>query len=142
LKQRIQSEYGIPCYTPANGETLTIQTFPTVPLELSTTILKLANSNNSLPPTKSTTPLTEVCLYPSANTIGGEMPVDGFLTIDEGQSVKFFHHSEAAQALGGVPEHTLKFDTTRPLRQPISSFDTIREALLRCVWPLAGDLLR
>lgn len=128
LKQRIQSEYGIPCYTPANGETLTIQNYPPVRIELSTTTLKpqcftpqRAKSNDGdRTPSK-----------PSANNNGNNEVVDGLLIIREGEPIKLVHHTEASQVLGGIPEHTLRFDMTKRLRSPVASLQQLRPVLLR-----------
>ncbi len=40
LKQRITREFGISCYDPANGSTVTIHGAPPIPLQLSSSLLK------------------------------------------------------------------------------------------------------
>ncbi|KAI9236416.1 MAG: beta-lactamase-like protein, partial [Podila humilis] len=40
LKSRIMTEFGIPCFDPANGETVSIETTHVIPIEMSASLLK------------------------------------------------------------------------------------------------------
>ncbi|KAI8373209.1 beta-lactamase-like protein [Radiomyces spectabilis] len=50
LKSKIMKEFGIPCYNPANGVTITMQTSGAIPARISTDLLKsyLVNKSDSL----------------------------------------------------------------------------------------------
>lgn len=49
LKERIKNEFGIPCFDPANGEVLTINLTPSVPVDISRSLLSRLSSENSEP---------------------------------------------------------------------------------------------
>ena len=40
LKQKVMKEFGVNCYMPANGETVTIKTPPTIPADMSRLLFK------------------------------------------------------------------------------------------------------
>ena len=40
LKQKVMKEIGVNCFMPANGETVTIQTPPTIPVDMSRLLFK------------------------------------------------------------------------------------------------------
>ena len=50
LKGKIHAEFGIDCYMPANGETVTIQTECKIPVNLSLSMLKRAFTDSSKVP--------------------------------------------------------------------------------------------
>ena len=47
LKTKIQTQFGVDCYMPANGETVTIQTDCKIPVDVSLNLLKRSFSDNS-----------------------------------------------------------------------------------------------
>lgn len=47
LKSKVQAEFGIDCYMPANGETITIQTDCRIPIDVSLNLLKRSFTDNS-----------------------------------------------------------------------------------------------
>ena len=48
LKNKIQTEFGVDCYMPANGETVTIHTDCKIPVDVSLNLLKRSFTDSSM----------------------------------------------------------------------------------------------
>jgi integrator complex subunit 11 len=99
LKQRITDEFGIPCYDPANGETLVIQNNPPVPVDISRNLLKVEMQKPS---------------ETSFARVDSSRDIHGILLKKPGAAVQILHPAEAEQELG-VRRHDLSFSASVPL---------------------------
>lgn len=106
LKGKIEQEFSIDCYMPANGETVTVTTNPSVPVDISLGLLK-----------------REMAL-------GGPLPdpkkprtMHGTLIMKE-NSLKLVSSEQALKELG-LNEHQLRFTCRVQLQDPHSDPDTL-----------------
>uniref|UniRef100_A0A3Q4G4V0 Integrator complex subunit 11 n=1 Tax=Neolamprologus brichardi TaxID=32507 RepID=A0A3Q4G4V0_NEOBR len=106
LKGKIEQEFSIDCYMPANGETTTVTTNPSVPVDISLNLLK-----------------REMAL-------GGPLPdpkkprtMHGTLIMKE-NSLKLVSSEQALKELG-LNEHQLRFTCHVQLQDPHSDADTL-----------------
>ncbi|KAM9855331.1 integrator complex subunit 11 isoform 1-T1 [Aulostomus maculatus] len=106
LKGKIEQEFSIDCYMPANGETATVTTNPSVPVDISLNLLK-----------------REMAL-------GGPLPdpkkpraMHGTLIMKE-NSLKLVSSEQALKELG-LNEHQLRFTCRVQLQDPHSDPDTL-----------------
>ncbi|TKS76590.1 Integrator complex subunit 11 [Collichthys lucidus] len=106
LKGKIEQEFSIDCYMPANGETATVTTNPSVPVDISLNLLK-----------------REMAL-------GGPLPdpkkprtMHGTLIMKE-NSLKLVSSEQALKELG-LNEHQLRFTCRVQLQDPHSDNDTL-----------------
>jgi len=97
LKSRVMEELNIPCYDPPNGATVTIQTSPAIPVDMSRNLLKRA----------------------LLASVPGDMPsphhngsVQGLVLV-RGTKVRVVDPTEAGQQLGLAP-HSLTLSTSIP----------------------------
>ncbi|XP_054645839.1 integrator complex subunit 11 [Dunckerocampus dactyliophorus] len=107
LKGKIEQEFSIDCYMPANGETATVTTNPRVPVDMSLNLLK-----------------REVAL-------GGPLPdpkkpriMHGTLIMKD-NGLKLVSSEQALKELG-LNEHQLRFTCRVQLHDPHSDPDTLR----------------
>ncbi|XP_061908658.1 integrator complex subunit 11 [Entelurus aequoreus] len=107
LKGKIEQEFSVDCYMPANGETATVTTNPTVPVDMSLNLLK-----------------REVAL-------GGSLPdpkkprvMHGTLIMKD-NGLKLVSSEQALKELG-LNEHQLRFTCRVQLHDPHSDPDTLR----------------
>ncbi|XP_022050873.1 integrator complex subunit 11 [Acanthochromis polyacanthus] len=106
LKGKIEQEFSIDCYMPANGETATITTNPSVPVDISLSLLKREMAlGGSLPDPKK--PRT----------------MHGTLIMKE-NSLKLVSSEQALKELG-LNEHQLRFTCRVQLQDPHSDPDTL-----------------
>ncbi|KAM4571987.1 integrator complex subunit 11 [Fundulus diaphanus] len=106
LKGKIEQEFSIDCYMPANGETASVTTNPSVPVDISLNLLK-----------------REMAL-------GGPLPdpkkpraMHGTLIMKE-NSLKLVSSEQALKELG-LNEHQLRFTCRVQLQDPHSDSDTL-----------------
>ncbi|KAM4563203.1 integrator complex subunit 11 [Odontesthes bonariensis] len=106
LKGKIEQEFSVDCYMPANGETATVTTNPSVPVDMSLNLLK-----------------REMAL-------GGPLPdpkkpctMHGTLIMKE-NSLKLVSSEQALKELG-LNEHQLRFTCRVQLQDPHSDPDTL-----------------
>ncbi|CAG6021878.1 unnamed protein product [Menidia menidia] len=106
LKGKIEQEFSIDCHMPANGETITVTTNPSVPVDISLNLLK-----------------REMAL-------GGTLPdpkrprsMHGTLIMKE-NSLKLVSSEQALKELG-LNEHQLRFTCRVQLQDPHSDPDTL-----------------
>ncbi|XP_056129812.1 integrator complex subunit 11 [Lampris incognitus] len=106
LKGKIEQEFSINCYMPANGETATITTNPSVPVDISLNLLKREMAlGGSLPDPKK--PRT----------------MHGTLIMKE-NSLRLVSPEQALKELG-LNEHQLRFTCRVQLQDPHSDPDTL-----------------
>lgn len=143
LKQRITQKFGIPCYDPANGETVVIQTSSTLPIDISTKLLKrqIASLESISPPNPT---IDGPLLSPPTKRLkesSSKQPIHGVLvfrpqraqqvrktrvfpfpsfTHTFWQSMVLLHPSEASEDLG-LTEHKLRFSSSIPLPGTLQS---------------------
>eukprot|EP00053_Salpingoeca_punica_P011156 m.99812 g.99812 ORF g.99812 m.99812 type:complete len:609 (-) comp15603_c0_seq1:155-1981(-) len=125
LKERVQREFGINCFNPANGQSLEIPTDTPVSIDLSRTVLKESS-------------LSEV----AKDTDGsGSRLVDGVLVMREGHNIKMVLPSEAERELG-LAAHTLEFSSSLPLAKTASADTDMSAAAAAAVEDKAALLSR
>lgn len=107
LKGKIEQEFSINCFMPANGETATVTTNPSVPVDISLNLLKREMS------------------------LGGTLPdpkkprtMHGTLIMKE-NSLRLVSPEQALKELG-LSEHQLRFTCRVQLQDPHSDADTLR----------------
>ncbi|KAF7666119.1 hypothetical protein LDENG_00120770 [Lucifuga dentata] len=106
LKGKIEQEFSINCYMPANGETATVSTNPSVPVDISLKLLKREMAlGGSLPDPKK--PRT----------------MHGTLIMKE-NSLRLVSSEQALKELG-LNEHQLRFTCRVQLQDPHSDPDTL-----------------
>ncbi|TNM86622.1 hypothetical protein fugu_006852 [Takifugu bimaculatus] len=106
LKGKIEQEFNIDCYMPANGETVTVTTNPSVPVDISLNLLK------------------------REMVLGGPLPdpkkpraMHGTLIMKE-NSLRLVSSEQALKELG-LNEHQLRFTCRVHLQDPHSDNDTL-----------------
>ncbi|XP_034392391.1 integrator complex subunit 11 [Cyclopterus lumpus] len=119
LKGKIEQEFSVDCHMPANGETVTVTTNPSVPVDISLNLLK-----------------REMAL-------GGTLPdpkkprtMHGTLIMKE-NSLKLVSSEQALKELG-LNEHQLRFTCRVPLQDPHSDPDTLHGIYLHLKSVLKG----
>ncbi|XP_077367959.1 integrator complex subunit 11 isoform X2 [Festucalex cinctus] len=107
LKGKIEQEFSIDCYMPANGETTAVTTNPKVPVDMSLNLLK------------------------REMTLGGPLPdpkkarIMHATLIMKDHSLKLVSSEQALKELG-LNEHQLRFTCRVQLHDPHSDSDTLR----------------
>ncbi|KAJ1962933.1 Integrator complex subunit 11 [Dispira parvispora] len=132
LKSKIMQEFSIPCFDPANGESIDIETTRAIPVQIDTTFYRhLWHQQKS----RMTTMSSDTALSPGSDDTQTstpakdphpivDLPVDGVLHFDNA-SAEPPHMSDATQFLddnSGMRPHILEFQTTRQL--PLSKLTT------------------
>lgn len=106
LKDKIEQEFSISCYMPANGETTTIVTNPSVPVDISLNLLKREMAlGGPLPDAK------------RPRTMHGTL-------IMKDNSLRLVSPEQALKELG-LSEHQLRFTCRVQLHDPHSDTDTL-----------------
>lgn len=106
LKDKIEQEFSISCYMPANGETTTIVTNPSVPVDISLNLLKREMAlGGPLPDAK------------RPRTMHGTL-------IMKDNSLRLVSPEQALKELG-LSEHQLRFTCRVQLHDPHSDADTL-----------------
>ncbi|KAL6051630.1 Integrator complex subunit 11 [Balamuthia mandrillaris] len=147
LKQRVIREFGIPCFDPPNGTTVTIHTQPSIPVDLSRNLLKrqlksnfYSNGENAAEHSFGEGRAVKRTRPPS------RIPINGVLLMDanQGQSIKILDPSEAIQELG-LTEHKLKFTSTTRIPDALdkaSLLDELYSAFSKWMEPVVSRDLR
>uniref|UniRef100_A0AAV2LZ89 Integrator complex subunit 11 n=1 Tax=Knipowitschia caucasica TaxID=637954 RepID=A0AAV2LZ89_KNICA len=119
LKGKIEQEFSINCYMPANGETTTVTTNPSVPVDISLNLLKREMA------------------------FGGPLPdlkkprtMHGTLIMKE-NSLKLVSSEQALKELG-LNEHQLRFTCRVQLQDPHSEADTLHRVYMHIKSALKG----
>lgn len=124
LKQQIEKEFGIGCFKPANGETVCMETIPTIAVDMSLALLKRKVMSLEKKDAK------RAKLSPHNN----HLPVQGVLVIKD-TSVRLVEPAQAMKELG-LTEHKLRFtssvilETTVPYHVFIEKLQSQLERLL------------
>eukprot|EP00002_Diphylleia_rotans_P033557 TRINITY_DN7145_c0_g1_i2.p1 TRINITY_DN7145_c0_g1~~TRINITY_DN7145_c0_g1_i2.p1 ORF type:complete len:540 (+),score=99.41 TRINITY_DN7145_c0_g1_i2:54-1673(+) len=116
LKQRIIREFGIDCYDPATGCSITVKSSQKIPINLSTSILKRKLEDH-----------TSIMGIPSAAITKAGLPMNGLMILNEGQA-KLVEESEAAKDLGGS-SNTVQYSHSFALRETFKSVEAIQKVL-------------
>nr|XP_046252511.1 integrator complex subunit 11 [Scatophagus argus] len=106
LKGKIEQEFSIDCYMPANGETATVTTNPSVPVDISLNLLK-----------------REMALQGPLPDPKKPRAMHGTLIMKE-NSLKLVSSEQALKELG-LNEHQLRFTCRVQLQDPHSDTDTL-----------------
>lgn len=121
LKSRIMTEFGIPCFDPANGETVSIETTHVIPIEMSASLLKRHLIRQSeaepgmSPPSseESSDDSTEVKkTLPTEVRPKDTVLIQGMLVIDEGKPIRFEEAEEVLQK-SGLAKHKVRFEVRK-----------------------------
>ncbi|KAF9319849.1 Integrator complex subunit 11 [Podila horticola] len=123
LKSRIMTEFGIPCFDPANGETVSIETTHVIPIEMSASLLKRhliqqseAQEPGMSPPgsSESSDDSTEAFKksLPAEVRPKDTVLIQGMLVIDEGKPIRFEEAEEVLQK-SGLAKHKVRFEVRK-----------------------------
>ncbi|RMX43723.1 hypothetical protein pdam_00006394 [Pocillopora damicornis] len=107
LKQQIEKEFGIGCFKPANGETVCMETIPTIAVDMSLALLKRKVMSLEKKDAK------RAKLTPHNN----HLPVQGVLVMKD-TSVRLVEPAQAMKELG-LTEHKLRFTSSVTLETTI-----------------------
>ncbi|KAF9152314.1 Integrator complex subunit 11 [Linnemannia schmuckeri] len=125
LKSRIMTEFGIPCFDPANGTTVSIETSHVIPIEMSASLLKqhLIRQTETQDPgmTTSSSPehsssddsseqpdvKTPVDIRPSDKVL-----IQGMLVMDDGKPIRLEDADEVLEKVGMV-NHKVRFEVRK-----------------------------
>ncbi|XP_062499448.1 integrator complex subunit 11-like [Corticium candelabrum] len=109
LMEKIQNEFAIPCFKPANGESITIETPPCIEVDIDTQLLT-STVNDQGPPTK------KLCHDPEDGH-----PIEGILVMRE-SGMTLMEPQQALKELG-LTEQQLRFtsNVSLPSQAPGSS---------------------
>ncbi|XP_048580506.1 integrator complex subunit 11 isoform X2 [Nematostella vectensis] len=124
LKQKIEQEFRIPCYKPANGETVTVPTSPVIAVDMSLSLLKRKIESLRDPDAK------RARLTPDNN----HLPLQGVLVMKD-ESLRLLESEEAMKELG-LTQHQLRFtstvtmETSEPNHQILEKLHSHLERLL------------
>ncbi|KAI7825178.1 integrator complex subunit 11-like protein [Gamsiella multidivaricata] len=127
LKSRIMTEFGIPCFDPANGTTISIETSHVIPIEMSASLLKrhlirqsegLKDSNAGL--TSSSSP--DDSSDDSAESLNRNIPstlkpndkvlIQGMLVMNDGKPIRLEDAEEALEKVG-MAKHKVRFEVRK-----------------------------
>ncbi|KAF9306447.1 Integrator complex subunit 11 [Mortierella antarctica] len=123
LKSRIMTEFGIPCFDPANGETVSIETTHVIPIEMSASLLKrhLIRQSEAQEPGMSP-PSSSESSDDSTEAFKKSLPaevrpkdtvlIQGMLVIDEGKPIRFEEAEEVLQK-SGLAKHKVRFEVRK-----------------------------
>ncbi|KAG0266361.1 Integrator complex subunit 11 [Mortierella polycephala] len=124
LKSRIMSEFGIPCYDPANGTTISIETSHVIPIEMSANLLKkhlirqseVQGSGNegltsSSSPDDSSDDSSESMKLKPPMTVRpkDKVLIQGMLVMDDGKPIRLEDADEVLDKVGMV-KHKVRFE--------------------------------
>lgn len=124
LKQKIEKEFGIDCYKPANGETVSMETIPTITVDMSLELLKRKVESLQRKDAK------RARLTPHNN----HLPIQGVLVMKD-SSTRLLEPPQVMKELG-LTEHKLRFtssvtlETTVPLHVFLEKLQSQLERLL------------
>lgn len=146
LKDRIHKEFGIPCFDPANGEVLTINLYPSIPIDIERSLLRRCDEDDKntfsdpfdsqlepiavkKPKLDHTSDIEALLVVDSSSTVhrgaleeekvqNGKSPSTAS---SSAPSIKLVHLDNALEETG-LQEHTLSFESEHFLGQ-ISSDD-------------------
>ncbi|KAG0291002.1 Integrator complex subunit 11 [Linnemannia gamsii] len=125
LKSRIMTEFGIPCFDPANGTTVSIETSHVIPIEMSANLLKqhLIRQTETQDPgmTTSSSPehsssddnseqsdfKTPVDIRPSDKVL-----IQGMLVMDDGKPIRLEDAEEVLEKVG-MANHKVRFEVRK-----------------------------
>ncbi|KAK3805060.1 MAG: beta-lactamase-like protein [Linnemannia elongata] len=125
LKSRIMTEFGIPCFDPANGTTVSIETSHVIPIEMSASLLKqhLIRQTETQDPgmTTSSSPehsssddnseqsdiKTPADIRPSDKVL-----IQGMLVMDDGKPIRLEDADEVLEKVG-MANHKVRFEVRK-----------------------------
>ncbi|KAF9415515.1 Integrator complex subunit 11 [Podila epigama] len=123
LKSRIMTEFGIPCFDPANGETISIETTHVIPIEMSASLLKrhlIRQAEMQEPGLSPTSPgessddSTESLKKSTPSEVRPKdtVLIQGMLVIDEGKPIRFEDAEQVLQK-SGLAKHKVRFEVRK-----------------------------
>lgn len=155
LKSRIMTEFGIPCFDPANGTTISIETSHVIPIEMSANLLKqhLIRQTETQDPgmTTSSSPeqsssddnseqsdfKTPVDIRPSDKVL-----IQGMLVMDDGKPIRLEDAEEVLEKVG-MANHKVRFEVRKAynataLRRAVENAES-NESQQRSSWAMDTD---
>jgi hypothetical protein len=105
LAKKIQTDLEIPCYTPANGVSVTIDATHSIPVSVSRLLLKRQLTSFVV---------EEHSQKKQKISLLDKLPVQGLLLVSPDQPLRLLEPSEAINELGFV-EHSLLFESKHKL---------------------------
>ena len=136
LKEKISREFGIPCFDPANGQYVNVQSRRVVPIKISNALLDNAIQDRQAEVAQSSGAETDGTLehvdkrqriHP--NRAFSDIPVSGVIVLKSGVPSQLMCSSDAAKE-ARIPEHrlTLSADVAMPSEQIPTVMNRYREA--------------
>ncbi|KAF9438122.1 Integrator complex subunit 11 [Entomortierella beljakovae] len=127
LKSRIMTEFGIPCFDPANGTTISIETSHVIPIEMSANLLKQhlirqaesidqpneGLTSSSSPGDSSDDSLESVSLKkPLTIKPKDKVLIQGMLVMEDGKPIRLEDAEEVLDKLGAA-KHNVRFEVRK-----------------------------
>ncbi|KAF9913554.1 Integrator complex subunit 11 [Lobosporangium transversale] len=129
LKSRIMTEFGIPCFDPANGQTISIETSHVIPIEMSASLLKqhlirqsettVENTNEGLTSSSSPDDSSDENLQQPINLKKplsikpkDKVLIQGMLVMEDGKPIRLEDAEEALDRVG-TAKHKVRFEVRK-----------------------------
>ncbi|KAK8933212.1 Cleavage and polyadenylation specificity factor subunit 3-II [Platanthera zijinensis] len=104
LKGRIQSELGIPCFDPANNESVSVPSSQTIKVDIAKSFLTNCSNLNLIQPRVSDSLIDHKEI---AEIVWDERTAEGILLMEKNKTAKFVSESDLLTTLG-AKEHTVQ----------------------------------
>lgn len=125
LQQKVMKEFGVNCFMPANGETVVVQTPPTIPVDMSRVLFKRTLESCYSSDAKRTCPSPSIA------------PVTGLLVM-KNESLRILDSSESSSELDLTP-HTVSFSSSLTLEDHGHTSSHLLERLAQVTGKLLPD---
>ncbi|KAG9061547.1 Integrator complex subunit 11 [Linnemannia hyalina] len=125
LKSRIMTEFGIPCFDPANGTTVSIETSHVIPIEMSASLLKqhLIRQTETQDPGMTTSSSPEHSSSddnseqsdiktPAEIRPSDKVLIQGMLVMDDGKPIRLEDADEVLEKVG-MANHKVRFEVRK-----------------------------
>jgi integrator complex subunit 11 len=125
LKSRIMTEFGIPCFDPANGTTVSIETSHVIPIEMSASLLKqhLIRQTETQDPGMTTSSSPEQSSSddnseqsdiktPAEIRPSDKVLIQGMLVMDDGKPIRLEDADEVLEKVG-MANHKVRFEVRK-----------------------------
>ncbi|KAF9140777.1 Integrator complex subunit 11 [Mortierella sp. GBA39] len=122
LKSRIMTEFGIPCFDPANGTTVSIETSHVIPIEMSASLLKQhlirqtetrdPGMTTSSSPEQSSSDDNSDIKTPAEIRPSDKVLIQGMLVMDDGKPIRLEDADEVLEKVG-MANHKVRFEVRK-----------------------------
>jgi len=139
LREKIAREFGIPCFDPANGQYVTVPTHCSVPIKMSTALLRQAMTDSQF--------RIQDCGFDDGDKDNGgrgtkrpctneatalnRLPIGGVLVLKDKVPAQFMRTADAAK-LARIPRHFLTFSSDVALSSAVDMDASMKQLIKQC----------